>query len=87
MLPVDIMKRLEIKVGCFVRVQRNRDVSLKRNKRPSYLGEMPVFGSFRYGIGDVCAGRPEEHEFVGSAVHHVEEGLDADRRVALKQKS
>lgn len=50
-----------------------------------YLRKMPMFGGLGDGVGDVGAGGPEEHQLVGPAVHHVEEGLHPDGGVALQR--
>ena len=42
-------------------------------------------GSLDYLVGDVAAGSPEEDHLLGPPVHHVEEGLEANPGVTLKQ--
>jgi len=44
-----------------------------------------VFGGFGDGVGDLGACGPEEHQFVGQVVHHVEKGFHPHSRIALKQ--
>lgn len=44
-----------------------------------------MFGGLGDGIGDVRAGRSEQHQLVGAAVHHVEERLHSYCCVALKE--
>ena len=45
---------------------------------------MPVLRRFGDRVGDVRARRPEEHELVGAAVHHVEKGFDSHGGITLK---
>ena len=42
-------------------------------------------GCLDYLVGDVAAGSPEEDHLLGPPVHHVEEGLEANPGVTLKQ--
>ena len=46
---------------------------------------MPSFGGLGNGIRHLSTGGPKKHHFVRAHVHHVEERLDAHRRVALWQ--
>lgn len=57
---------------------------LDQSTQKPYLGEVPMLGSLSYGIGDVGAGGAEQHQLVRSAVHHVKEGLHANRCIALE---
>lgn len=50
----------------------------------SYLGEVPVFGGLGDGVRDVSAGGSEQHQLVGTTVHHVEERLHSYCSVALE---
>ena len=42
-----------------------------------------MFGRFGDRVGDGSAGSTEDHDFARVLVHHVEEGLHADRGAAL----
>lgn len=59
---------------------------LTHEAEEAHLGEVPVLRRFGDGVGDVRAGRAEQHELVGAAVHHVEEGFDPDGGVALEMQ-
>jgi len=50
----------------------------------SYLRDAPVFRRLGDGVGDLGAGGPEQHQLVRQVVHHVEEGLHPDGRIALR---
>jgi len=53
--------------------------------RVAQLGEVPVLAGLGNGIGHVGAGRSKEHYFVGTRVHHIEEGLYAHGSIALEK--
>jgi hypothetical protein len=45
---------------------------------------MPVPGSLDDLVGDVAAGPTEKDDLLRSSVHHVEQGLEAHDRIALR---
>jgi len=54
--------------------------------RVAQLGEVPVLAGLGNGIGHVGTGRSKEHYFIGTRVHHIEEGLHSHGSIALERK-
>lgn len=54
--------------------------------RVAELGEVPVLAGLGYGIGHMGARSAEEHHFIGTRMHHIEEGLYAHSSIALERK-